>query len=132
MPEIIIKKYPNRRLYNTQISSYITNSDLIKLIKNNDNFKVVDSKSNADVTNAILVQIIFDQELKCYTLLPNQILRNIINYYCSMRNIMLPPHLNSFMKLFYSQASTENSANMIEKGLNMFYKAFGINLSDNV
>lgn len=127
MPEILIKKYPNRRLYNTQISSYISTSDIVDLIKNNHFFKVVDSKTNKDITNSILTQIIIDQELKFYQLLPSQVLKNIISYHSQVNTTMVPPHFTYFIDLFNSQAANKNnSGNIIENSLNMIYKSFGL------
>lgn len=130
---IIIKKYPNRRLYNTQISSYITLTDLLDMVKKSVDFKVLDSKSDEDVTNSILIQIIFDQEMKNYSLLPTSALKQIISYYHG-NNFMLPPYLALFtknqepiagaapMKIFEDLA--KNNAELIENGINMFYKSF--------
>ena len=129
---IIIKKYPNRRLYNTQISSYITLVDLFDMVKNSVDFKVLDSKSNEDVTNSILIQIIFDQEIKNYSMLPTSILKQIISYYHG-NNFMLPHYLELFMnnkekiagtpiKMF--EDLTKNNVVLIENGINMFYKSF--------
>ncbi len=81
MNKIIIRKYPNRRLYNTQISSYIALNDLFQMVKQGVDFIVVDSKTEEDITRNILTQIIFEQETKGYNLLPLSFLRQIINCY---------------------------------------------------
>ena len=103
MSSIIIKKYPNRRLYNTQISSYIALSDLLEMVRKAIEFKVLDSKTKEDITNTILIQIIFDQEQKNYSLLPSTVLKHIINFYQGAHSIMLPPHLE-----FFTNSSSQN------------------------
>jgi len=129
---IIIKKYPNRRLYNTQISSYITLLDLFDMVKKSIDFKVLDSKSNEDITNSLLIQIIFDQEMKSYSVLPTSILKKIISYYHG-NNFIIPAYLELFMnsvdpinespiKIFEDIA--KNNVELIENGINMFYKSF--------
>ena len=76
-----IKKYSNRRLYNTKTSSYITLDDLFKMVQNNEEFIVLESKTNKNITKSILVQIIFEQENKGYNLLPEDMLKHIICLY---------------------------------------------------
>lgn len=77
----IIKKYPNRRLYNNQTSCYITLNDLFDMIKRDEKFKVIDTKSKEEITRSILIQIIQEQEKKGYDILPNNVLINIIKIY---------------------------------------------------
>ncbi len=79
--QVLIKKYSNRRLYDTSTSSYINLSDLCKLVKNNEDFKVVDAKTNKDLTRSVLVQIILDYETQGYELLPIDFLNHIIRFY---------------------------------------------------
>lgn len=78
---IVIKKYPNRRLYNTETSKYITLHDLSELVKKEQNFKVIDVKTQEDVTRIILTQIILEHETQGYNLLPMQFLKQIIKFY---------------------------------------------------
>lgn len=78
---IVIKKYPNRRLYNTETSKYITLSDLSELVKKEQDFKVVDVKTQEDVTRIVLTQIILEHEMQGYNLLPMQFLKQIIKFY---------------------------------------------------
>jgi polyhydroxyalkanoate synthesis repressor PhaR len=79
--KIVIKKYPNRRLYNTVTSQYITLEDIFSLIKNGDTVKVIDSKTSEDITRATLTQIILEQEIKGIPLLPTEFLEMIIKLY---------------------------------------------------
>ncbi|ETO34913.1 ATP-dependent protease peptidase subunit [Reticulomyxa filosa] len=79
--QIVIKKYPNRRLYNTEISSYITLEELSDLIKKDYDFIVIDAKSKEDLTRITLTQIILDHETKGYNLLPIDFLKQIIKFY---------------------------------------------------
>lgn len=78
---IVIKKYPNRRLYDTEASKYITLDDLANMVKGGKEFKVIDIKSNEDLTRIILAQIILDHEMKGYELLPMDMLKQIIKLY---------------------------------------------------
>jgi polyhydroxyalkanoate synthesis repressor PhaR len=97
---ILIKKYPNRRLYNTDISDYVTLEDLYILVKNNIDFTVIDAKTGEDLTRLILTQIIFEQESKSFNILPINFLRQIIVFYDdSLRNV-LPHYLESTMQSF--------------------------------
>ena len=78
---IEIKKYSNRRLYNTNTSSYITQDDIVELIKKSEKFKIIDADSKKDITPAILTQIIRDKEPAGSTLVPVDFVRQIILYY---------------------------------------------------
>jgi polyhydroxyalkanoate synthesis repressor PhaR len=78
---IIIKKYANRRLYNTQTSTYITLDDLYTMIRKGEQFQVQDAKTGKDITHAVLIQIIFDHESEGYNLLPTSFLLQIIRLY---------------------------------------------------
>ena len=75
---ILIKKYPNRRLYNTDNSSYITLEDLSTLIKSHYNIKVIDAKTGDDITKITLTQIILEQQQHGYDILPIELLQQII------------------------------------------------------
>lgn len=97
---IIIKKYSNRRLYNTSTSVYITLEDLCEMIQRGEDFKVYDSKSNEDLTRQTLTQIIFEQEAKGYNLLPENFLKHIIRYYNDPMTSVLPKYLESSMDFF--------------------------------
>lgn len=80
-PLVIIKKYANRRLYNTETSVYITLEELRLMVKEGRNFQVVDAKSGDDLTRSTLAQIIYEQETKGFALLPTDFLRHVICYY---------------------------------------------------
>ena len=97
----IIKKYANRRLYNTSTSSYITLEDLYEMIKINEDFVVTDAKTGEDLTRTILTQIIFEQESKGYNLLPISFLKSLIALYGnSNMGKAVPEFLNISMQQF--------------------------------
>jgi len=80
-PVRLIKKYPNRRLYDTQTSTYITLADVKQLVLDNENFQVVDAKSAEDLTRPILLQIILDEEAGGMPMFSAQMLSQIIRFY---------------------------------------------------
>ncbi len=96
----IIKKYANRRLYDTETSAYITLEDLCDRVKKGRAFIVVDAKSGHDLTRQILTQIIFEQETKGFPLLPTEFLRSVIRFYGDNMHDVLQPYLNASMKSF--------------------------------
>lgn len=96
----IIKKYANRRLYDTETSAYITLEDLCERVKKGEAFIVVDAKSGNDLTRQILTQIIFEQETKGLHLLPTDFLRSVIGFYGHNMQDYLQPYLNASMKSF--------------------------------
>jgi polyhydroxyalkanoate synthesis repressor PhaR len=97
---VIIKKYANRRLYDTDTSSYITLDDLCAMVKKGVEFTVLDAKTEEDLTRQVLTQIIFDQESKGYSLLPVKFLRTIISFYDGKMQKFLPPYLEASMEHF--------------------------------
>lgn len=97
---VLIKKYANRRLYNTEISSYVTLNDLCIMVKDHEDFIVRDAKTGEDITHLILTQIIFEQELKGYNLLPISFLKQIINFYDDSLRTVLPHYLTTTMEYF--------------------------------
>ena len=99
-PPIVIKKYANRRLYNTDTSTYITLEELCELVKKGADFTVVDAKTDEDLTRQVLVQIIFEQESKKHSLLPEAFLRGIIGFYDDKMRDVLPPYLEAMMSGF--------------------------------
>lgn len=102
--EIIIKKYANRRLYNTGTSTYVTLDDLAKMVKRGEEFKVQDAKTSEDITHAVLTQIIVEQEGKTgNTLLPTAFLRQLISYYGDQMQMVVPTFLEHSMKSFSDQ-----------------------------
>jgi polyhydroxyalkanoate synthesis repressor PhaR len=97
---IVIKKYANRRLYNTDTSSYVTLEDLCVMVKDGAEFIVYDAKSGEDLTRTILSQIIFEQEAKGEHLLPTNFLRSIIGFYDNSLKGFVPHYLETTMKTF--------------------------------
>ncbi len=79
--KIIIKKYQNRRLYNTKISSYVTLDDLYNMIKNDEDFAVIDVKTGENLTGLTLTQVILDRQNQANSLIPDNILRQFIKYH---------------------------------------------------
>lgn len=97
---IVIKKYANRRLYNTDTSSYVTLDDLCEMVKAGSDFIVYDAKSGEDLTRQILTQIIFEQESRGQNLLPISFLRSLIGFYDDSIKEVLPHYLESTMQSF--------------------------------
>jgi polyhydroxyalkanoate synthesis repressor PhaR len=92
---ITIKKYANRRLYNTGTSTYVTLEDLAAMVKAGEDFVVYDAKTNEDITRSVLTQIIFEQENKegGQNLLPINFLRQLIRFYGDSMQMMVPRYL---------------------------------------
>ena len=97
---ITIKKYANRRLYNTATSSYVTLDNLEDMVKNGDEFKVHDAKSGDDITKSVLTQIIFEEEAKGQNLLPISFLRQLIGFYDDNMKVFVPSFLEMSMESF--------------------------------
>lgn len=97
---VVIKKYANRRLYNTSASSYITLDHLAQMVKENIDFKVMDAKTGADLTHAILTQIIMDEEAAGEQILPTNFLRQLISMYGNSMQAFLPGYLEASMDHF--------------------------------
>ena len=97
---VIIKKYPNRRLYDTSSSTYITIDDLSRMVKKGQEFKVVDAKTNADLTRVTLTQIILDHESKGYELLHLEVIKQIIKFYDHPMNKYFGEYLANTLKQF--------------------------------
>lgn len=108
---IIIKKYANRRLYNTGESKYVTLDDLSEMVRANVDFIVLDAKSGDDITRSVLTQIIFEQESKGQSMLPVQFLRRLIRFYGDQMQGFLPPYLDMSMESF-SKAQEQMRENM--------------------
>ena len=90
---VVIKKYANRRLYNTSTSSYVTLDDLSEMVKKGTDFSVYDAKTGEDVTRSVLTQIIFDEENKGQNLLPIRFLRQLIRFYGDSMQAFIPSYL---------------------------------------
>jgi polyhydroxyalkanoate synthesis repressor PhaR len=99
---IEIKKYPNRRLYNTQESRYITLEDLAQLVKVDKDFKVIDVKTQEDVTRVTLTQIILNHELEGYNVMPIELIKQIIKLYDNPMNKVFGEFMINSMNQFNS------------------------------
>lgn len=97
---IIIKKYANRRLYNTDSSSYITLEHLAAMTREGRDFKVIDAKSGEDITHNVLTQIIMEEESHGQTMLPVNFLRQLISMYGDSMQAMVPQYLEASMEAF--------------------------------
>lgn len=97
---IIIKKYANRRLYNTETSSYITLEHLAAMTREGRDFKVVDAKTNDDITHNVLTQIIMEEESRGQNMLPVNFLRQLISLYGDSMQAMVPGYLEASMDSF--------------------------------
>jgi len=103
---VTIKKYANRRLYNTATSSYVTLDHLCQMVKEGVEFTVYDAKSGEDITRSVLTQIIVEEEAKGENLLPIGFLRQIIGFYGdSMQKFLLPQYLEAMMQAFEKNQS---------------------------
>jgi polyhydroxyalkanoate synthesis repressor PhaR len=118
---IIIKKYANRRLYNTQSSSYVTLDHLCEMVKEGVEFEVRDARTGEDITRQVLAQIIFEEENKGgQHLLPIQFLRQLIRFYGDSLQAFVPSYLELSMESF-----TKNQQEMREKFAEAFGSKFG-------
>jgi polyhydroxyalkanoate synthesis repressor PhaR len=97
---IVVKKYANRRLYNTATSSYVTLDDLAKMIKQGGDFVAHDAKTGEDITRSVLTQIIVEQEQKGQNLLPTSFLRQLIGFYGDSMQFLVPGYLEQAMIAF--------------------------------
>jgi len=97
---VIIKKYANRRLYNTRTSSYITLDHLAQMVKDNVDFQVIDAKTGNDLTHSILAQIIMEEESAGEQMLPTNFLRQLISMYGNSMQALLPGYLEASMEYF--------------------------------
>ncbi len=113
---VVIKKYANRRLYNTSTSAYVTLEDLARMVREGTDFVVFDAKSNEDLTRQILTQIIFEEESRGEALLPVQFLRQLIGFYGGQMQGVLPSYL---------EMSLDNFSRQQEQIRGQFTKAFG-------
>lgn len=102
-PPVVVKKYANRRLYNTESSSYVTLEDLAVMVRKGRHFVVYDAKSSEDITRGVLTQIIVEEESKGRHLLPTSFLRQIIGFYGDSMQSLVPRYLESVMGAFQRQ-----------------------------
>src|SRR3990170_8284492 len=113
---VTIKKYANRRLYNTGTSTYVTLEDLAVMVKDGEEFVVFDAKTGEEITRSVLTQIIFEQENKGTTLLPINFLRQLIRFYGDSMETLVPGYL---------EFSLENLMLEQEKFREYLLKSFG-------
>lgn len=139
---ITIKKYANRRLYNTGTSTYVTLEDLATMVKGGENFVVYDAKSGEDITRSVLAQIIFEQENKegGQNLLPINFLRQLIRFYGDSMQMLVPRYLEvSIDSLTRDQEKFRQQMaqafgvgtfgpleEQVRRNMEMFEKAFGM------
>lgn len=97
---VIIKKYANRRLYNTDTSSYITLEHLAAMVRENREFKVLDAKTEEDITHSVLTQIIMEEEQRGQAMLPVNFLRQLISMYGDSMQAVVPGYLEASMEAF--------------------------------
>jgi polyhydroxyalkanoate synthesis repressor PhaR len=100
---VVIKKYANRRLYNTASSSYVTLEHLADMVKTGVDFVVYDAKTSEDITRTVLTQIIFEEESQGQSLLPIQFLRQLIGFYGNSVQAFLPSYLELSLASFAQQ-----------------------------
>ena len=138
---VVVKKYANRRLYNTETSSYITQDNLADMVKAGRDFVVYDARSGEDITRSVLTQIIVDAESKGTSMLPTPFLRHLIGFYGDSLQNVVPRYLEQAMSAFalqqkqvrqaYQQAITpfmpfgiEQNMAMMERAMSMFSPFF--------
>src|SRR5580692_2976584 len=116
---VTIKKYANRRLYNTGISTYVTLEDLASMVKSGEDFVVYDAKTSEEITRSVLTQIIFEQENKegGQNLLPIAFLRQLIRFYGDSMQMLVPRYL---------EVSIESLTREQEKFRTQLAQAFGV------
>ncbi|HWY16320.1 MAG TPA: polyhydroxyalkanoate synthesis repressor PhaR [Rhizomicrobium sp.] len=142
---VVIKKYANRRLYNTKTSSYVTLDHLCEMVKEGTDFEVHDARTGEDITRSVLTQIIFEEESKGQNLLPIRFLRQLIRFYGDSLQAFIPGYLDMSMESFTRQqedmrhrmaetfgggsqaleAMTRQNLAMFERAMRMF-SPFGI------
>jgi polyhydroxyalkanoate synthesis repressor PhaR len=106
----VIKKYPNRRLYDTETSSYITLTDVKQMVMNSESFKVLDAKTGDDISRSILLQIILEEEAAGKPMFSTQVLAQIIRFYGHAMQGMMGSHLERNVQSFIDMQAklTEN------------------------
>ncbi|HEY6432678.1 MAG TPA: polyhydroxyalkanoate synthesis repressor PhaR [Acetobacteraceae bacterium] len=109
-PPVVVKKYANRRLYNTESSSYITLDSLATMVRQGRDFVVYDAKSGEDITRSVLTQIIVEEEGKGHNLLPTGFLRQLIGFYGDQMQSLVPRYLEQSMAAFAQQQDQMRAA----------------------
>ena len=98
--QVVIKKYANRRLYNTELSTYVTLEHLAHMVRDGEDFIVNDAKSGEEITRSVLTQIIFEEEAKGQNMLPTRFLRQLIGLYGDTLQGFVPGYLDASMDTF--------------------------------
>lgn len=141
----IIKKYPNRRLYDTQISSYITLQDIKELVMSYCDFKVIDAKTKEDLTRCTLMQLIAEEEANGSPILTADILQEFVRFYGDSMQAMMSRFLEHSVKLFMEKRAglksplnsmlgtnqTLQMQNIAEQNLDSFDRDFSAPLTEN-
>jgi polyhydroxyalkanoate synthesis repressor PhaR len=117
---VVIKKYANRRLYNTSTSMYVTLDHLAQMVKDKTDFVVYDAKSGDDITRSVLTQIIFEEESKGQNLLPISFLRQLIGFYGDNLQGLVPQYLEMAMQSFAKNQEQMRKAMQGAFGFNPF------------
>jgi polyhydroxyalkanoate synthesis repressor PhaR len=137
---VIIKKYANRRLYNTDTSTYVTLEDLAEMVRGERDFVVYDAKTGEDLTHAVLTQIIVDQESRGTNLLPIGFLRQLIRFYGDSMQKLVPSYLEfsldsltrqqaQYRRRFanaFGTAAFDAMQEQVRKNFDTFERAFGM------
>ncbi|MBU6497022.1 MAG: polyhydroxyalkanoate synthesis repressor PhaR [Rhodospirillales bacterium] len=110
LPPVVVKKYANRRLYNTESSSYITLDTLAEMVRGGRNFVVYDAKTGEDITRSVLTQIIVEEESKGRALLPTGFLRQLIGFYGDSLQGLVPNYLEQALASFSQQQAQMREA----------------------
>ena len=128
--KVIIKKYANRRLYDTESSTYITLDRLAQMVREDREFEVVDAKSGEDITRQVLTQIIVDEESRGTTMLPINFLKQLIGLYGNSMQNFVPSYLEAAMDAFQRNQSAVKDAfsgnvfaDMAKRNMTMFEDA---------
>jgi len=121
---VVVKKYANRRLYNTETSSYVTLEDLAAMVRGGRDFAVYDAKSGEDITRSVLTQIIVEEESKGRNLLPESFLRHLIGFYGDSLQTVLPRYLDLAMAGFARQQ--EQMRRSVEQAMGGFLPFGGL------
>ena len=108
--KVTIKKYANRRLYDTESSAYITLDRLAQMVREGREFEVVDAKSGEDITRQVLTQIIVDEEARGATMLPINFLKQLIGLYGNSMQNFVPSYLEAAMDAFQRNQSAVRDA----------------------
>ena len=124
-PPVVVKKYANRRLYNTESSSYITLDNLADMVRQGRDFVVYDAKTGEDITRSVLTQIIVEEEGKGRALLPTAFLRQLIGFYGDQMQSLVPRFLEQAMGAFAAAAGADADGDAEDDGFDGHLFPFG-------